>query len=752
MGRNSSLQLSILCFNIVLLLLAWSRVKRSHCLVPKQKSVMSIGVVLDLVSLMGKHQKIAMEIAVKEFNNQLSSSKLDLQIKDSHGNSAQVISSVMDLSRSNQVLAIVGTITHNEATLASEFDDNIKNTPILSLTSFAGRQELLSPRLPHFIQLGDDINHHIQCIAAIVGEFRWKKVAVIYEHNNDYFSSDPEIILSLSNSLKLAGSEIESHLAIPSLSTLSDAESTIENELNKLKRKSNRVFLIVRSSLELANIICEKAKQIGLMEKGSVWIIPDEVAGLLDSVNSSVIFNMQGVVGFRTHFIEMNKGFRKFKFLFRRKFALEYPEEDSVNPSNIALQAYYATKAIAEAANKLSQGKFRLEQFSEKILSRKFERLSAKTFSKNGQFLQSPTFNIINVIGKSYRELALWSSTLGFSKNIVRHQVMEMTNTTNDSNGVFSTVYWPGDFQSVPKGWIHSNEDRSLKIGVPANGVFTQFVNVTHDSRNGTLITGFSIGVFKVVVERLPYDLQYKFIPFNGSYDEMVYQVYNKTLDAAVGDTAIVEYRYHLVDFSQPYVESGLQMVVTEQPAKSKETWMFLDAFTKEMWLMIAATHIFVGVVIWLIEREANPDLRGFGSMLWFLVTVLFYAHREPIRKPLAQVVLTPWLFAIFIVTNSFTASLTSITISQVKPSVLDIQTLKERNSPVGCNGNSFIVKYLIDVLKFKPENIRKINSMSDYAAAFEKKEIEAAFFVAPHAKVFLAKYSCISKRFKSSC
>jgi hypothetical protein len=115
----------------------------------------------------------------------------------------------------------------------------------------------------------------------------------------------------------------------------------------------------------------------------------------------------------------------------------------------------------------------------------------------------------------------------------------------------------------------------------------------------------------------------------------------------------------------------------------------------------------------------------------------------EPIRRPLARIVLGPWLFAIFIVTNSFTASLTSITISQVKPSVLDIQTLKERNSPVGCNGNSFIVNYLTEVLKFKPENIRKINSISDYPAAFEKKDIEAAFFVGPHARVFLAKYSC---------
>jgi len=355
----------------------------------------------------------------------------------------------------------------------------------------------------------------------------WKKVIVIYELNND-FSSDPGILLSLSYSLRLVGSEIDDHLAFPSLSTLSNPEYTIEEELNKLKRKSNRVFLIVHSSLEFANILCEKANQIGLMEKGSAWIIPNEVAGLLDSVNSSVIFNMQGVVGFKTHFMEMNETFRKFKFKFQRMFALEYPEEDNINPSIFALQAYDATKAIAEATNKLLQGKFSLEQFSENMLSSKFDRPSGNTFSKNGQLLQSPTFNIINVIGKSYREMAFWSQTLGFTKNFISHQVMETTKTNSDSNGVFRTVYWPGELQLVPKGWTLSNKERSLKIGVPSHGAFNQFVNVTRDKlMNKTFITGFSIDVFKAV-GLLPYDLQYKFVPFNGSYDEMVDQVYNK--------------------------------------------------------------------------------------------------------------------------------------------------------------------------------------------------------------------------------
>lgn len=110
----------------------------------------------------------------------------------------------------------------------------------------------------------------------------------------------------------------------------------------------------------------------------------------------------------------------------------------------------------------------------------------------------------------------------------------------------------------------------------------------------------------------------------------------------------------------------------------------------------------------------------------------------------MARIVLAPWLFIILIVTTSFTASLTSMmTIRQLEPSVLDIETLKRTNAPVGCNGNSFIVQYLTEVLKFKHKNIRRIDSISDYPTAFKNRDIEAAFFVAPHAKVFLAKYSC---------
>jgi hypothetical protein len=96
----------------------------------------------------------------------------------------------------------------------------------------------------------------------------------------------------------------------------------------------------------------------------------------------------------------------------------------------------------------------------------------------------------------------------------------------------------------------------------------------------------------------------------------------------------------------------------------------------------------------------------------------------------------------ILIVSASFTASLTSkITLSRFKPSVEDVETLQKTNAAVGCNGNSFIVSYLIDVLNFKPENIRSLHSINEYPEAFKRGDIAAAFFVVPHAKVFLAKF-----------
>jgi hypothetical protein len=89
--------------------------------------------------------------------------------------------------------------------------------------------------------------------------------------------------------------------------------------------------------------------------------------------------------------------------------------------------------------------------------------------------------------------------------------------------------------------------------------------------------------------------------------------------------------RLEYVEFTQPYVESGLMMVVNVKPDKLKEKWLFINVFTKKMWLLMVAMHLFVGFIIWLIENANNPEFKGFGAMLCFSVTVLFFAQSKSI-------------------------------------------------------------------------------------------------------------------------
>ncbi|KDO84152.1 hypothetical protein CISIN_1g047464mg, partial [Citrus sinensis] len=78
------------------------------------------------------------------------------------------------------------------------------------------------------------------------------------------------------------------------------------------------------------------------------------------------------------------------------------------------------------------------------------------------------------------------------------------------------------------------------------------------------------------------------------------------------------------------------------------------------------------------------------------------------------------------------------LTVSRLQPSTVDIKTLQRRNAAVGCNGNSFIIRYLINVLNFKPGSNKKINakngynSITSYPMAFESGDIAAAFLVFP--------------------
>lgn len=83
-----------------------------------------------------------------------------------------------------------------------------------------------------------------------------------------------------------------------------------------------------------------------------------------------------------------------------------------------------------------------------------------------------------------------------------------------------------------------------------------------------------------------------------------------QVFDAAVGDIAIVTNRTKSVDFTQPYIESGLVVVVPAMKLNSR-AWTFFRPFTPLMWGVTAAFFLIIGTVVWILEHRTNDEFRG---------------------------------------------------------------------------------------------------------------------------------------------
>ncbi|CAL5335998.1 unnamed protein product [Camellia sinensis] len=703
---------------------------------PKTESG-NIGAIVDnSSSRMGKEAKVAMEIAIHDFNTQTTTNqslllRLHIPMISKQSEPIQAALAARSLIKTKKVQAILGAHSWEESSLVADVCTQA-HIPILSLATDS-TPEWATLRWPFLIRASSSPNQRSQmkAVAAIVQSWEWHRVTLIYADTTN--SASNGVISHLSTALREVGAEIDQLIALPPFPS-----SSFSEELQRLKGEQCRVF-VVHVSLPLAIHFFAKAKKMGMMTKDYVWITTDTITSLIYSLDASVISSMQGVIGIKAYFPETGPPFQEFSKKFKKKFSINHPEEKNHEPGIFAVQAYDATWAVALALG--DAGKSEGQEIIQKISSTDFNGLTGKIQFNGRKLAPSQTFQIVNVIGKSYRELGFWTEGRGFSEAI------DQTVFYNSSMQVLGQVFWPGGPWYTPKGWTVSTEIERLRIGVPTGSTFKQFVNVEYDDRTKQFsFTGFSIEVFKATIELLPYAFPYEFVPFDGPYDDLVKQVHLKNFSGVVGDVKIIARRYQYAEFTEPYTESGLVMIVPVQ-SQTNRALLFMKPFTTDMWILIMAINIYNGFVVWLIERNHCPELQGsvmdqIGTLLWLAFTTLFSLHGEKLHSNLSRMAMVVWLFVALVITQSYTASLTSmLTVQQLQPATRNIETLKNSNSKVGHGKGSYVSTYLKDVLGFKSTNLKNFSSPQEYARALKSGEIAAIFLEVPFAKLFLAMY-----------
>ncbi|XVF48217.1 hypothetical protein PTKIN_Ptkin03bG0172100 [Pterospermum kingtungense] len=652
--------------------------------------------------------------------------------------------------------------------MQTNFVISLGNKSLVPIISFSATSpSLASLQSPYFFQAAQSASFQVKAISAIVQAFGWREVVPIYV--DDQFGES--LIPYLTDALQ----EINTRVPYLSVISASATDDHIDEELYKLIMTMQTRVFIVHMTMSLGSRVLARAKEIGMMSEGYVWIMTDTMTTLWTSIDASAIDSLQGILGVRSY-VPKSKKLQNFEVRWKRKFQQDNPNITNAELNIFGLWAYDATFALALAVEKAGtanlgfnktnnsgSGATDLEtlgvsqngpQLIQELSKTNFTGLSGDFHFVKGQ-LQSSVFEIVNIIGTGERNVGFWTPKNGLVRNL------DLTNTSINSTSKpkLGPIIWPGDTNSVPIGWEIPTNGKKLRIGVPVKDGFTEFVGVEWDpiSKKAISTKGYCIDIFDAVMAKMPYGVPYEYVPFAtpdgkaiGTYNDLIDQVYYGNYDAVVGDLTIVANRSVFVDFTLPYTESGVTMVVPIRDTKKKNAWTFLKPLTWDLWVTSACFFAFIGFVVWFLEHRINEDFRGppahqVGTSLWFSFSTMVFAHRERVVNNLARVVVIIWCFVVLILTQSYTASLSSLlTVEQLQPAVTDITDLLKRKESIGFVNSSFVKEILLE-LKFEEFQLKSYQSLEELYELFTKGSanggISAAVDEIPYMKLFLAKY-----------
>ncbi|XP_010446945.1 PREDICTED: glutamate receptor 3.2-like isoform X1 [Camelina sativa] len=723
-----------------------------------------VGAIFSVGTLHGDVTSVAMKAAEDDVNSDpifLGVSRLRIMTYDAKRNGFLTIMGALQFMETDAV-AIIGPQTSIMAHVLSHLANEL-NVPMLSFTAL---DPSLSPlQFPFFVQTAPSDLFLMRAIAEMISYYGWSDVIALY--NDDDNSR---------NGITALGDELEgrrckiSYKAVLPLDVVITSPREIIDELVKIQRMESRV-IIVNTFPKTGVMIFEEAQKLGMMEKGYVWIATPWLTSLLDSViplPPKIAESIRGVLALRSHTPNSRK---------KRDFVARWNKlsNGTIGLNVYGLYAYDSVWIIARAVKTLLDsganisfssdpklnsmtrgGSLNLNalsifdqgsQLRDYIVNTKMSGLTGPIQFLPDRSMIRPSYDIFNMVDEGVRQIGYWSNHSGLSI-IPPESLYNKPSNRSSSNQHLNNVTWPGGTSETPRGWVFPNNGRRLRIGVPDRASFKDFVSRVDGSNK---VHGYAIDVFEAAVKLISYPVPHEFILFgdghkNPNFNEFVNNVTTGVFDAVVGDIAIVTKRTRIVDFTQPYIESGL--VVVAPVTKLNDTpWAFLRPFTPPMWAITAAFFLIVGSVIWILEHRTNDEFRGpprkqIVTILWFSFSTMFFSHRENTVSTLGRLVLLIWLFVVLIITSSYTASLTSIlTVQQLNSPIKGVDTLISSNGRVGFQVGSYAENYMIDELNIARSRLVPLGSPKEYATALQNGTVAAIVDERPYVDLFLSEF-----------
>jgi len=197
----------------------------------------------------------------------------------------------------------------------------------------------------------------------------------------------------------------------------------------------------------------------------------------------------------------------------------------------------------------------------------------------------------------------------------------------------------------------------------------------------GRKYTGFSIELWKEIADEMGVD--YEFYGVN-SLAKLLDDVGRGAADLATAGIGITSKREMFLDFSHPFFESGLQIMIRGGPKSVLgEVFAKVTAAILSPQLVYLVSFLFILLlvsahIIWFSERRHNPQFpSGYFSGIWesfwwaaVTVTTVGYGDKTP-KGSAGRAFALLWMFSGFFILAYFTASVTStVTVQQLQGTI----------------------------------------------------------------------------------
>ncbi|XVF74083.1 hypothetical protein PTKIN_Ptkin13bG0032500 [Pterospermum kingtungense] len=728
-------------------------------------AVVNIGAIFSFDSIIGRVAKIAIDEAVKDVNSNLSllqGTKLTVTMQNSNCSGFVGMVEALQYMEAD-VIAIIGP----QCPVVAHIISHVANELQVPLLSFAATDPTLSSlQFPFFVRTTQSDLYQMTAVAEVVDHYGWKEVIAIFIDDDGGRNG----VSALSDKLAERRCKLSFRVGIQP-DSIGNREAIMDILVKVALMESRIIVLHVNSNIGFK--VFSVAKYLGMMGNGYAWIATDWLSSFLDSASlpPETMDTIQGILTLRQHTPDSDQKrafFSKWNKISGGSLGLNsygLYAYDSVWLLAHALDAFFNQGGVISFSNdsrirSMAGSTLNLQAMSifddgmfllKNILQSNFVGLTGLLKFNSDRSLILPAYDIINVLGTGFRRIGYWSNYSGLSTISPETLYTRPPNRSSASQNLYSVI-WPGETLSKPRGWVFPNNGKQLRIGVPNRVGYREFVSRVQGTDT---FKGFCIDVFTAAVNLLPYAVPYKFISYgdglkNPNYMELVNKITTGDFDAVVGDISIVTNRTKIVDFTQPYVSSGLVVLV---PFKKQNTgaWAFLRPFSPLMWTVTGSFFLVVGVVVWILEHRINDDFRGppthqVITILWFSFSTLFFAHRENTMSTLGRLVLIIWLFVVLIVNSSYTASLTSIlTVQQLSTPIKGIESLIKSDDPVGYQVGSFAEHYLSEELNISRSRLVALGSPEEYASALKrgpgKGGVAAVVDERPYIELFLSSH-----------